>query len=108
MGFGKKPLQVVNMVYRIYLTGAAIQDIDDAYEWYGTKAADLEKKFAIDLQESFQKISQYPDAFAKRYKEVRGKLMKKFPYLILYRTNNANRSIEVLRVFNTWQKPYWD
>lgn len=95
------------MAYRILMTGKALDDIDEAYHWYGSKAVDLDARFAFDLDETLQRISENPDAFAKRYKDVRGKLLKKFPYLVLYRTNHSKKEIQVLRVFNTWQNPYW-
>jgi plasmid stabilization system protein ParE len=96
------------MAFRILITSTAIQDLDEAYEWYNQKSEGLESKFALDLQESFQKIAIYPEAFAKRYKNVRGKLLKKFPYLVMYEIDYELNVVRILRVFNTYQNPYWD
>lgn len=41
-------------------------------------------KFAGAAHEYFASIAQSPDAFAERYKNVRGKLIKTVPYLILH------------------------
>jgi hypothetical protein len=48
-----------------------------------------------------------PKAYSIRYKNVRGKLLKRFPFLILYTESEELSSIEVLRIFNTYQNQYW-
>lgn len=95
------------MTYEISITPAALTDISAGVDYYNTKAKDLGYKFADDLENSFRIISLNPRAFTIRYKNVRGKLLKKFPFLILYTENEKVKSIEVLRIFNTYQNQFW-
>lgn len=68
----------------IYITPSAINDIQEALEYYNTKVTDLGFKFADDVDDNLRGIAQNPYTFAERYKNVRGKLLKRFPYLILF------------------------
>ena len=63
--------------------------------------------FVDEVEESFASIALMPIAFAKRYDDERGKLVKKSPYLVLYQINDNNETVETLRIFNTYQNPYW-
>lgn len=94
-------------MYTIYITPPALNDIDEAVNYYNEKSYGLGYIFADEVEANFTSIALNPDAFRERYKAVRGKLLRRFPYLVLYRTNHANKSIEILRVFNTYQNPYW-
>ena len=94
-------------MYTIYITPPALIDIDEAVSYYNDKSFGLGFMFVDEVDANFTSIMHNPDAFAERYKTVRGKLLRRFPYLILYRTNHINKSIEVIRVFNTYQNPYW-
>lgn len=95
------------MIYEISITPAALLDISEGVDYYNNKAKDLGYKFSDDLENNFRVISLNPKAFITRYKNVRGKLLKKFPFLILYTENEESKSIEVLRIFNTYQNQFW-
>ena len=95
------------MSCNIYITPAAINDIDEAVNYYNEKVTDLGFKFADDVDDNFTAIAQNPNAFTERYNNVRDKLLRRFPYLILYKTNHNTQNIEVIRLFNTYQNPYW-
>jgi len=95
------------MPYKIYITPAAIDDIDEAVNYYNAKVADLGFKFADDVEDNLAAIAEHPNAFTERYNNVRGKLLKRFPYLILYNVNHVIQNIEVIRLFNTYQNPFW-
>lgn len=96
------------MEYTIFITQSAIKDIDEGVEYYNTKVVDLGFKFTEDIDENLKLIGRNPFAFSERYKTVRGKLLKNFPFLILYQINSVLQRIEILRIFNTHKNPYWD
>jgi hypothetical protein len=50
-------------------------------------------------------IAELPTASAVRYKNVRCKPMKRFPFLITFAIDEATHSVNILRVFNTYQEP---
>lgn len=95
------------MAYTIYITPTALNDIDSAVNYYNDKVADLGFRFADEIDNSLQAIALQPNAYTERYRDVRGKLVKKFPYLILFRINTVIQNVEVVRIFNTSQNPYW-
>jgi toxin ParE1/3/4 len=95
------------MAYTVYITPSAINDIEEALEYYNDKVTNMGFRFTDDVDNNLQSIAQNPHAFAKRYKNVRGKLLNKFPYLILYQINEPISGIEIIRLFNTYQNPYW-
>jgi hypothetical protein len=57
------------------------------------------------MADYFDRIAELPTASAVRYRNVRCKPMKRFPYLITFTIDEANHSINILRVFNTYQEP---
>lgn len=96
------------MIYSINITPTALEDIQSGIDYYNSRSADLGFRFADEVDNSLQAIVKMPAAYSYRYKNVRAKLAGKFPYLIFFTTNDNNFSIEVLRIFNTYQKPFWD
>lgn len=95
------------MTYAIYISPAALNDISDAVIYYNGKVENLGFRFTDDVEENFEIIATHPKAFTERYKNVRGKLLRRFPFLILYTINENLQRVEVLRLFNTYQNPYW-
>jgi plasmid stabilization system protein ParE len=93
------------MEFTIKLTLAAIDDIQSAVDYYNEKSPDLGFKFADELDHSLQAVARMPNAYSYRYKNVRAKLLNKFPYLIFFMENESMLSIDVLRIFNTNQEP---
>ena len=94
-------------IYRILITPTALQDIDQAFCYYNAKLDGLGFEVTAAINAAFQKIAGFPNAYLRRYKDVRGKLLKRFSYLTLFQIDEISNSIKILRVFNTYQKPYW-
>jgi toxin ParE1/3/4 len=95
------------MPYTISITPTAIEDIDAAIEYYNALAPDLGYRFADIVNEGLERIAELPTASAVRYKNVRCKAVKRFPFIITYTIDEPGRSVNVLRVFNTYQEPLW-
>jgi toxin ParE1/3/4 len=93
------------MPYTILVTPTATEDIAVAVEYYNAVATDLGYRFADLVAEYFERIAELPTASAIRYKDVRCKPMKRFPYLIMFTIDEAAHSVNILRVFNTYQEP---
>jgi toxin ParE1/3/4 len=93
------------MPYTILVTPTATDDIAVAIEYYNLVATDLGYRFADLVAEYFDRIADLPTASAVRYKNVRCKPMKRFPYLIMFTIDEATHSVNILRVFNTYQEP---
>ncbi len=93
------------MPYTILVTPTATEDIAVAVEYYNAVAADLGYRFADLVAEYFDRIAELPTASAVRYKNVRCKPMKRFPFLITFTIDEAVHSVIILRVSNTYQEP---
>jgi toxin ParE1/3/4 len=93
------------MPYSIFITPTAIDDIAVAIEYYNALSLDLGYRFSDLVAEYFDRIAAMPTASAIRYKNVRCKPIKRFPYLITYSIDETMQSINILRVFNTYQEP---
>lgn len=93
------------MPYTVLVTPTATEDIAVAIEYYNALAADLGYRFADLVAEYFDRIAELPTASAVRYKNVRCKPMKRFPYLIMFTIDEPAHAVNILRVFNTYQEP---
>jgi hypothetical protein len=95
------------MPYTILITPTAAGDIAAAVEYYNALSVDLGYRFAELVTGYFDRIAALPTASAIRYKNVRCKPLKRFPYLITFTVDEAAHSINILRVFNTYQEPLY-
>jgi len=93
------------MPYTISITPTAADDISVAIEYYNSLATDLGYRFADVISDYLERIAMTPTASAVRYKNVRCKPVARFPFLITYTIDEAGRSVNILRVFNTYQEP---
>lgn len=91
------------MAFQIVVKEEAKQDMNDAMQWYASKAENLDKKFLLAVEQTLSRIKQNPFAFKKVYKKFRQTAVKKFPYIILYEPEQ--NTIVVYSIFNTWQHP---
>ncbi|WP_207510426.1 hypothetical protein [Longitalea luteola] len=95
------------MSYTIYVSPTAVEDINAAIEYYNALATDLGYRFADIVNEYFERIAFSPTSSAIRYKSIRCKPIKRFPFLITFTIDEINQSVNILRVFNTYQEPLW-
>jgi toxin ParE1/3/4 len=93
------------MSYTIFISPTAAKDLQAAIDYYNGKAENLGYRFADLVDDYFDRIALVPMASAVRYKSIRCKPMTTFPYLIMYTVDEDALTINVLRIFNTWQEP---
>lgn len=94
-------------MFSINISPSVLDDIQSGVDYYNSRSLNLGFRFADEVDSSLQSIAQMPEAYSCRYKNVRAKLLYKFPYLIFFTINNNNNIVEVLRIFNTNQHPFW-
>ena len=95
------------MPHTISLTPAAVEDIQAAMDYYNSRSENLGFRFTDKVDSALQSIAKIPAAYGYRYKNVRAKLLYKFPFLIFFTLDDNKFTIDVLRIFNTSQDPYW-
>ncbi|NEP61285.1 MAG: type II toxin-antitoxin system RelE/ParE family toxin [Symploca sp. SIO2G7] len=72
------------MAYQVLVLPEAEQDLEDAYNWYEEQNTGLGSEFIRVVDASFSTIQRNPFASAVVYQQVRRKLIRKFPYSLLY------------------------
>ena len=95
------------MLFIINITPVALTDLKKAFQYYNKLSPSLGLRFTKEVERAMLEIAKMPLAYSFRYKNVRGKLLYKFPYLIFFVCNTDKSSIEVLRIFNTYQDSFW-
>ena len=93
------------MPYTIFVTPTATEDIAAAIEYYNALSPDLGYRFADLVSNYFDRIAALPTASPVRYKNIRCKPVKRFPYLITFTIHEDTHSLNILRIFNTYQEP---
>lgn len=91
------------MRYSIALSEEAEEDISHAYQWYEEQRDGLGDEFTLEIETAFSSIKEAPEAYGFRKRNVRGCVVNRFPYLILFIINV--REIEVLSVFHMHRNP---
>lgn len=94
------------MFYKIKITPAAFNDLQKAIDYYNEQQKGLGKKFNTAIQTIFNQLKKVPASGSFMYDTVRYRVLKKFPYIILYELTN-NTTIVIYRIFNTSQNPHW-
>jgi plasmid stabilization system protein ParE len=61
-------------------------DIAEAAIWYERRCAGLGAEFVRSIDACFSLISRQPEVFPVVYRQARMGLLRKFPYLVIYRT----------------------
>ena len=88
---------------QIKISSKAISDIENSIEWYNSQSDGLGERFLNSIHETFMLIQSMPSAASYAYDTVRYKVVKRFPYVILYEHDEEH--VYIYRVFNTYQKP---
>ncbi|WP_268224322.1 type II toxin-antitoxin system RelE/ParE family toxin [Sinomicrobium oceani] len=91
------------MTYRFQILEAADQDIAEAILQYENVRKGLSVDFELCLEEGYADILNTPLGYQVRYREVRIKFIRRFPYGIHYMVEND--MITVISVFHQSRSP---
>ena len=84
----------------------AEQELNDAAHYYELESPGLGIAFLMEVQRCCGKITEYPDAGHAVFGSIRRRLVRRFPYAILYATRPG--VVRVLAVMNMKRRPaYW-
>ena len=72
------------MSYKILIQPEAELDLQEAFDWYEENSRGLGSEFVRAVDASLSQIQRNPLAYPLVYKEIRRKLVRKFPYGVLY------------------------
>ena len=80
-------------------------DIQKTVLWYNERQVGLEKMFLENIRSDVTLIQLNPSAFPRRYKEVRTKVMRRFPFLIHYFIDAKQHKLIIVAVFHMKLNP---
>ncbi len=72
-------------MHKIQFTKEALFDIEDAVLWYEEQRIGLSYDFELCLEAEIDAILRNPEAFQKKYKNIKVKFISRFPYGIHYK-----------------------
>lgn len=91
-------------MFTLFIDNRAFADIQDAVDYYNKLTPGSGKKFERALEKEFAVLRSNP-FYQVRYKNIRCKLIRRYPYLIHYTLNSRLREIYVFAVICTHQNP---
>ncbi len=83
----------------LHVIQSALDDIQNALDWYEAQSTGLEQRFHKALMERLKFIQTHPEASSFLDKRFCGVQLKKFPFTI-YNYNEANAVIRVAAVLH--------
>ena len=84
----------------------AERELNDTAQYYEVESAGLGAAFLDEVERSCQGIAEYPEASAAVSGAIRRRLLRRFPYALLYSVSPD--SVRVLAVMNLKRRPgYW-
>ena len=92
------------MIYKIRISTGAEQDIEEAISYYTNFSTSASKSYLAELTKVFKTLEINP-FYQVKYKKLRAKPFKSFPYLVLFETNEEEKTVFIYAVFNTHRNP---
>jgi toxin ParE1/3/4 len=91
------------MTFPLRLLPEAKDEFDAAADWYEQQQSGLGVDFVAKVREVFKRIAATPRLHSVVYQDVRKALVKRFPYLVLYREQHGE--VIVISVFHAARDP---
>ncbi len=83
----------------------ARDEFKDAVKWYEEKEAGLGIDLEKEIITKVEMITKYPLRYRVSKGYYRQTLIKRFPYLIVYRYNKLKQQITIASIFHTSRNP---
>lgn len=87
------------MIYNVVFHPKAEEEFREAILWYGNQQEGLDLEFVRCIDDAIQKIKRKPDLYPFEFENFRKKVVKRFPFKILYEIIDDN--IYILAVFHS-------
>lgn len=87
----------------IIIKPEAEADLYMARTWYDKQLSGLGNHFLDEISSAFEEIQKWPLLSPIIINEVRLKLLKRFPYLLLYRVDESQ--LTIIAVYHTSRSP---
>ena len=91
------------MISKLVISQAAIYDIEQAIDWYNRQRKGLGDELEISLEVGLASLQKDPLVYQEKYRNVRVKYLKRFPYGIHFQIQASN--IKVIALFHVKRNP---
>ncbi|MEM7183609.1 MAG: type II toxin-antitoxin system RelE/ParE family toxin [Spirochaetota bacterium] len=88
-------------MYKIVITNEVIEEVEEIVAWYEEQKQGLGIDFYMKFEDALNFVSKNPKIFAKVLFKFRRVLTNRFPYAIFYYEDQANKTVDVVGIFNT-------
>jgi|LakMenEpi03Aug12_release.lakeMendotaPanAssembly.Ray.scaffolds.fasta_scaffold2878314_1 hypothetical protein len=92
-------------MYQLVLLDEAKQEWLEASLYYESKQKGLGVRFTKAVEEHINIIAKNPKHFKKVKKDYRQLLVKLFPFLLIYKIDEAKKRIVIISVFHSKRNP---
>ena len=92
------------MAFELKILPSAEFDIDEATKFYSEISFSVLEHFNDRLDKAFLRLEINP-FFQKRYRNVRGLPLIKFPYIVFFEVLEETKTVYIISVFCTEQDP---
>jgi len=82
---------------------AARAEFDEAHAWYERQQIGLGEEFSERVHDLLTRIAETPLMHQCIYKDIRRAMVRRFPYLVLYRVKSDH--VRVIGVFHSSRNP---
>jgi plasmid stabilization system protein ParE len=91
------------MMRLVNFSSAALDDLDEALDWYGAHAPGIRPDLIVEVRAAVERIAANPKQFPVLLQDVRSARLRRFPYRLLFR--EAEGSIRIVACFHTRRDP---
>jgi toxin ParE1/3/4 len=92
---------------RVEFHAAALIEFDGAVAWYAERSQSAAERFKVAVADAAARISERPDAFPRLLGEYRWIRVRRFQYILVFRSRTEGEVV-VVAVAHTSRRPgYW-
>lgn len=85
----------------------AAAEYDAAFDWYLARSPDAARRFDTEIHHALKQILQSPKRWAVAPSGTRHYLLRKFPFILVYR-DLSEENVQIVAVAHTSRKPgFW-
>lgn len=95
------------MSFEILLQREAQIDLDEIFVWYEEQKTGLGFDFITEFESTLNKISRNPYYASLVHMDARSASLKRFPYEIIYRINEASQAVRIIALIHHRRNPKW-
>ena len=93
-----------------YFMPDAVEQFEDACRWYEKQAPTLLAALCDEIEKALHRIESNPEGFAVLHKDFRHVIVRRFPYVLIYRLRPPRIEIHAVyhthRDIDTWKRTH--